>query len=182
MKRILLICLLLPGIVQAQKTTVKKSVLIAKTQDGNLYWFYDIPVMIENGHGEKVQVFFSATISTYVWKTLVLKNGNDENKTFSLMASDISLKAQNSLKNTLSFEPLKKQFFFMSNNRNFESAYMKSVYKMMGRNDYGNLSETSALVGYNPFDPEEYVEVLINDTTIKGAIIVPKIKYTGKIN
>ncbi len=58
--------------------------------------------------------------------------------------------AKHSLKNTLSFEPFKKQFF-----RNDNQVFV-AAYKMMGRNDLGNLSETTVLVKYNPFEPIEH--------------------------
>jgi len=147
MKKILFILsftsFLFPSI-SAQKTTHKISGIIEKKLDDNIYKFKDIPVEIENGHGEDIEVLFSARISMYVWKDFVSKNGNNEKKAFLLVASMLSLQAKLSLENVLSFEPLKKQFFTI-NDQGFICAF-----RMMGRNGYGNLVETSALVTYKP--------------------------------
>jgi len=129
--------------------------------------FTDIPVKIENGHGEKIAVLFSGKVDKYIWTDLVKKNNNSEKEAFDYIAWILSLRAQSSLKNELSFEPLKKQFFF-NDRENFICDY-----KMMGRNGYGNLIEMSYLVT----SASEYSTKSAGDTNyVPSKITVPDLK------
>ena len=132
MKKILFIALLFSSSVAFSQ--------LPKTIKDSLYIFTDIPVNIENGHGDKVKVLFSGKVDKNIWTGLVQKNNNSEKVAFDYIAWILSLRAQSSLKNELSFEPLKKQLFF-NDHENFICDY-----KMMGRNGYGNLQETSVIV------------------------------------
>lgn len=99
-------------------------------------------VEIENGHDDKVMVEFNASVPQKEWDDRT--KGKSEKDYFELIAGLLSLKAQYTLKNTLSFEPMKKQFFM------YTDGYFMSSYKMMGKNGYGNSIETTALVKVDP--------------------------------
>jgi len=103
-------------------------------------------VKVANGKEEKVAVNFRATVPIDVWKQLVVKSKMIEKEFFVLVAALLTLNAQYTLKNTLSFEPFPNQFFFYNKD---EKVFISS-YKMSGRNGYGNLVETSELVRYDP--------------------------------
>ncbi len=131
--------------VNTSTPVVKKaSTSLPKQVDDNMYNLRNIPVKIENGHGEKVIVLFNARLAKYFWDDFVSKKGKNEKEAFGLAAFMLSLEARYSLKNKDSFEPFKTQFI-SENGGSFVS-----LYKMMGRNGYGNLIESSALVEYNP--------------------------------
>jgi hypothetical protein len=105
-------------------------------------------VMIKNGHGEKVKVFFTGSVDKNKWEELKKSKNYSDYDAFNLVASILSVNAQYKLKNTQSFSPLSDQFFMWSNDTNS----FISNYKMMGRNGFGNLTESTALVEYNPFN------------------------------
>ncbi len=136
MKKLLLLSfLILPFISRSQ---IKDT--IPKIRDDSSYFFRGIAINIESGHGDSINVLFSASIDTAIWNHRVLKYNGQEMKAFASIGRMLSSKAQYSLKNPMSFEPLKKEFFF-TQGKNFVS-----VYEMMGRNDLGNLLETKAVV------------------------------------
>ncbi len=104
-------------------------------------------VMIKNGHDEKVKVLFTAAVSKDKWNELTSTKKYSDYEAFDLVASILALDAKYKLKNVESFVPLPSQFFTWSSDNNT----FICNFKMMGRNGYGNLSETTALVEYNPF-------------------------------
>lgn len=108
------------------------------------YFFNNIPVPIENGHGDTIKVLFWGSITKKLWAALLEKNDYDETKAFYYLGQGLSLKAQYILKNPLSFEPFKKQKF-VSHGGN-----VLCMYEMMGKNGYGNSVETTTIVDYNP--------------------------------
>ena len=103
-------------------------------------------VMIKNGHDEKVKVLFKGSVSKDKWNELTTVKKYSDYEAFDLVTSILSLNAQYKLKNKESFSPLPSQFFMWSSDNN---AFICN-FKMMGRNGYGNLIETTALVDYNP--------------------------------
>lgn len=90
---------------------VENSNAMAKSEKNGIYFFEDIPVSIENGHGDSVVVLFSAYIQKKVWDDFALSYNMNEKFAFSRIARSLSLNARYVLKNDLSFEPLKKQKF-----------------------------------------------------------------------
>lgn len=101
-------------------------------------------VEITNGKEEKIKVYFTGAVLPKVWDHFL--ETKDEKDFFKLIVSILSIRAQYTLKNTLSFEPFKNEFFMWDDaKKSFTCSY-----KMMGRNGYGNLLETSSLVEYDP--------------------------------
>jgi hypothetical protein len=105
-------------------------------------------VMIKNGHDEKVKVSFRASVLKDKWNEFTKTKKYSDIDAFELVAAMLSMNAQYTLKNTDSFVPLPSQFFMWSNDNN---SFMAN-FKMMGRNGYGNLTETSTLAFYNPYN------------------------------
>lgn len=103
-------------------------------------------VLIEDGHDEKVQVYFSSSVDQKGWDDYTKTNKYSDIDAFELITAMLALDAQYHLKNSSSFIPLKKQFFMLESG---ETTF-RSVFKMMGRNGYGNLTETSVLSAYTP--------------------------------
>lgn len=132
-------------ICSAQRNLVlkKPETVIKYSIDDSTYGISD-SVTINNGKDEEVRVFFMASVSKTFWDNLIKEKGGTESSYFSLIANFLSIKAQYALKNPLSFEPFRKQFFMTSNNE------FICDYKMMGRNGFGNLGETSAIIRYDP--------------------------------
>jgi hypothetical protein len=110
--------------------------------DSTKYYISD-SVQVTNGKEEKVKVLFEAVVPIKIWD--VKSAMQDEKLYFSEICSSFSIKAQYTLKNSLSFEPFKKQFFMWEDSR---SVFICN-FKMMGRNGYGNLIEGSSLVEYS---------------------------------
>lgn len=169
MKKILLIsALCLTQIVYAQttKTTTntsnKSTTKLAKPKapsdfkktliKGDIIYSLIGSVMIKNGHDEKVKVSFIGSVSKDRWNELTTAKKYTDYEAFDLITSILALNAKYKLKNKESFIPLPSQFFMWSSDNNV----FICNFKMMGRNGYGNLSETTALVEYNPF--KEYNE------------------------
>ncbi len=110
-------------------------------------------VFISDGHSKKVKVYFEGHIPIKNWKetlnTSTLKGwAKTDISLFESVTTLISVDAQWKLKNKESFVPLPKQFFMWDD----ESKKFMSNYKMMGRNAYGNLTESTALSYFNPSD------------------------------
>jgi len=164
MKKALFIsALCLTQVIYAQttkKTTTKSSTTVAKTAKpkapadfkkivltGDSLYSITGSVMIKNGHDEKVKVLFKGSVSKDKWNELTSTKKYSDYEAFDLVTSILALNAQYKLKNTESFNPLPSQFFMWSSDNNV----FICNFKMMGRNGYGNLSETTALVDYNPF-------------------------------
>lgn len=108
-------------------------------------------VMLENGHKEKIKVLFESTVSINKWDVLKKEKKYSDYDLFSLAAMILTSNAKYKLKNTESFSPLPKQFFMLSK----DSDEFISNFKMMGRNGFGNLTETTSLVSYNPYEKIE---------------------------
>ncbi|MGN6165389.1 MAG: hypothetical protein ACTHOF_12690 [Flavisolibacter sp.] len=123
--------------------TAGKSNFIKKESTDKESYILSGTVKIETGKGDNVDVFFNGIILKGLWDEF-LKRHSSEYEFFSLVANMLSLEAKYTLKNNLSFEPMTRQFFMYQDNS------FICDYKMMGRNGYGNLVETSALVKYNP--------------------------------
>ena len=121
-----------------------------KKATDNISYLFTAKIDIKNGKEEKVKVNFRATISIAAWKDYVKRyTDNNEKDLFYLITALLSMKAQYTLNNTLSFEPIKNQFFFYDE----EKKVFICKYKMMGRNGYGNMVETSEFVEYD-VEPE----------------------------
>ncbi len=105
-------------------------------------------VMVKNGHDEKMKVVFTASVLKVKWDEIKKNKNYSDYDVFNLVASMLNSDAKYKLKNKESFVPLPTQFFMWNSDRNS----FISNYKMMGRNGFGNLSETTALVEYNPFE------------------------------
>lgn len=165
MRKLLLISVLcITQIVYAQttkkevtsKTTVKTANPKAPADfkrtllPGDSIYNFKGSVMIKDGHGEKVKVLFSGSVDKNKWEELKKAKNYSDYDAFNLVASILSVNAQYKLKNSQSFSPLSNQFFMWSNDTNS----FISNYKMMGRNGFGNLTESTALVEYNPFNDE----------------------------
>lgn len=168
MKHIFIILFLIPTICFGQETATTssgKKVILNKdgtwkysdlkpskglskklSDDKSKYLLSNV-VQVESGQGEKIDVEFNASVDKQIWDNLT--KGKSELEYFELIAGLLSIKAQYTLKNNLSFTPFKKQFFMYS-----DGVFMSS-YKMSGRNGYGNLIETSALVKCNPENPDQ---------------------------
>ena len=171
MHKIILICILfytITGYGQGKpgqkKQVVKKETTTFKTDprsDGN-YHLSDI-VKIENGEGENVDVVFTASVPFEIWDSVSKRFSHSGKKYFSFISNLLSIQARHTLKNNLSFEPFSKQFF------SFIDGRFVCDYKMMGRNGYGNLVETSSLVVYNPYTGSESMQE--NTDSIKAPVI-----------
>ncbi len=127
------------------KTSSQASTFSKRLSADSLDYFLSDMVAIKNGKEESVKVSFRASIPVEVWKDYVKRYHNKEKDLFLLISSILSLNAQYTLKNTLSFEPIKSQFFMYDK----ENKVFMSNFKMMGRNGYGNLVETSEIVRYD---------------------------------
>jgi len=143
MKPFLLISfVLLTSTLLSQTTQSKKFILKAVSQDGKDYLLSD-SVTIENGKGEKIKVLVEASVPVRIWDKY---KGNDEKEYYWLISNMLALKAKSVLKNTLSFEPIKKQYVTWSRD---DGAFYTN-FKFMGRNGYGNMVETTEIVYYQP--------------------------------
>jgi hypothetical protein len=129
---------------ESHSKTLGSNTFTKLISDNNARYYLSDMVTIENGKEEEVPVKFNASIPKDAWDDLVKKYGMVESEYFALMARSLSLNAQYSLKNTLSFEPFTKQFFSLND------GVFVSDYKMVGKNGYGNAVETSVLVKYDP--------------------------------
>lgn len=113
---------------------------------------YDTSYVLEdsckvlNGKLEYVTVFFKTLVPVKVWDELISKYDNKEKEFFSSIGVGLTIKAKYTLSNNLSFEPFRHQFVLYDKNSNT----FNCDYKMMGRNGYGNMVETTALVKYDP--------------------------------
>jgi len=116
-------------------------------------------INIKDGHGEIVKVFFQGVFPKLIWDNYVqdrkykqdslnkaysVNYVTTDSTVFSFLAQMLALKASFVLKNKESFVPFKSQFFLWYER---ESKFMTD-FKMMGRNGYGNLVETSSIVTY----------------------------------
>lgn len=117
-----------------------------KTLSGDTLYSFSGLVMIKDGHGEKVKVSFKASVLKDKWDEFTKTKKYSDIDAFELVAAMLALDAQYTLKNSDSFVPLPNQFFMWSSENNTFIA----KFKMMGRNGYGNLTETSTLVSYDP--------------------------------
>lgn len=144
MKKILLIISLAPAFCIAQDVSILLTHPVQKTKMDSQYVFTNIMIAVEDGHGDTVMVSFSGYSTLPTWNNVLEKNDYDEVRAFSVMAQSLSLEAKYKLKNPLSFEPFKKQSFLSMDGS------IVSMYKMMGKNGYGNSIETTAMVKYNP--------------------------------
>lgn len=118
-----------------------------KTLSGDSLYSLAGDVMIKNGHDEKVKVSFRASVLKDKWDEFTKTKKYSDIDAFELVAALLALNAQYTLKNTDSFVPLPSQFFMWSSDNN---SFMAN-FKMMGRNGYGNLTETSTLAFYDPY-------------------------------
>lgn len=130
--------------IQATSADKAESTFTKKINDNKESYMLSGVVMIKNGKEEKVPVTFSGSVPVQSWDNLAKTWKDGEADFFSFVCKMLSLEAQYKLKNNLSFEPFPKQFFLYYDNS------FKSSYKMIGRNGYGNLIETSSLVSYDP--------------------------------
>jgi hypothetical protein len=128
--------------------TKSKAVATSKTfkkqlsEDKQSYLLSDV-VKIENGKGDNIPVTVTATIDKATWDTVVKKRVL-ESDYFELIVNMLAIKAQFTLENTLSFEPFKKQSM-----KYIDGAFVCN-FKMMGRNGFGNMVETSTVVKCDP--------------------------------
>lgn len=131
------------------KTTAKKTATTTsykkKLSENRGNYYLSNVVKIENGKSEKVAVTFEATVDKDVWDQAIEKRKAMEADYFNLIAEMLSTQAKFELENKLSFEPFKKQTF------TFKDGSFVCNYKMMGRNGFGNMVESSADVSI-PFD------------------------------
>jgi hypothetical protein len=128
---------------QSADSKNKKEAFVMNTSVDNESYVFSAVVNISNGKGEDVPVAFNAIAPKQVWDNLKKWNGNDS-VYFSFIASQLSISAEFSLINHLSFEPFSKQFFGYSEGR------FICVYGLMGRNGYGNMIETTVDVTFDP--------------------------------
>lgn len=103
-------------------------------------------VELKNGHEEKVLVNVTGSMSAVVWGNFVQGRKISDSAAFDFVVKMLSIQAQYSLKNSDSYEPMKNQFIMWYEK---DQTFM-SNFKMMGRNGYGNMTETSAMVEYDP--------------------------------
>lgn len=118
--------------------------LIKKDYKENQFIISD-SVTVENGHNEKIKVFFILGVPKDMWNKFLAANNSNEQKSFELMAGMLSVTAKSKLKNPESFNPLTKQLVTWN-----DGFYCN--YNMVGRNSYGNITETKVLITYNPFN------------------------------
>lgn len=123
----------------------QKPIFTKKFSGDSVSYVISDSINIQNGKSEYVKVFFIGSVAKAKWRELLVKNKN-EKEFFELIGGMLSLEAQYKLKNKLSFEPFKRQFFFWDE----KSKKFICDYKLMGRNGYGNMVETSVLAEYDP--------------------------------
>ncbi len=124
----------------------KKTTEFKKMDSEDSLYMFSAYVMIENGHGELTKVLYKSSIIKKAWDDFISNNNYSDIEAFELVTTMLALNAKYKLKNIESFVPLPNQFFIWSINH---EAFV-SNFKMMGRNGYGNLSETTVLVVYDP--------------------------------
>jgi hypothetical protein len=151
MKKILSTILILTSLVsnaQFKKTTTSDKYIIIDS------------VKIKNGHNEYNTITVKGMFPQKIWDDYVIKQKTlqdslntkysknyitTDSSVFTFLIQILSIKASGSgLKYPDSFIPLNEQFFSWYEK---ENSFMCN-YKMMARNGYGNLTETSALVMY----------------------------------
>jgi hypothetical protein len=137
MKKFLLLVVLL-----ASTAAVFSQLSVKKMDSGKLS--ISDSVTLKKGDGELTTIFASLSVDPGVWENY--RKNQSDSTAFREVVFMITLKAQYSLKNTLSFVPMKEQFIMWYEK---QKSFM-SDYKMYGRNGYGNLVESKALVFYKP--------------------------------
>lgn len=142
MKKTLLISPLVLFLFSLSLSVIAQTDTLPKRTVKSEYYFTDIPVTVYNGHEDSINVLFSAAIDTTLWQKYVATQKNNERDAFSAVAMYLSLSAKYTLNNKLSFEPFKKQFF-SGKKKTFEC-----LYKMSGKNGFGNDVEGSEIVYY----------------------------------
>ncbi len=142
-------------------TTFKKN----RTTD-NAHYELSGMVEIETGKGITTPVKFTAIVPILDWDKLAKTLGWNDRQYFNLVASELSFKAQDTLKNTLSFEPFPTEMFI------YYDGKFACNYNMMGRNGYGNMIEVSSLVFYNPEESGTKIVPIANADSISP----PKLK------
>jgi hypothetical protein len=107
-------------------------------------YYFDNVVKVKNGHDEDVDVKVTGSVPVKAWSKYV--NHLSDEIAFVTLVHHLSLEAQYQLKNPLSFEPMKTQFFMWYEK---DSCFV-CIYKYMGRNGYGNMIEGESIVQYKP--------------------------------
>jgi hypothetical protein len=115
-----------------------------KIDDTKKAYLLEDVIIIENGKEEEIKVKFSASVPIEVWSKNWKKSGEKEKEYFNSIAFLLSIQAQNSLANPLSFQPFAKEFFTWDNQK------FVCNYKMSGKNGLGNSVETSLIVKSDP--------------------------------
>jgi hypothetical protein len=130
-----------PSQTKSKAVATSKTFKKQLTEDKKSYLISDL-VKIENGKEEDVPVTFTVTVDKAAWDQLI--KDKLEPDYFELIASMLAIKAKFTLDNNLSFEPFKKQ------SMKYIDGVFTCDFKMMGRNGYGNMVETSTLVKCDP--------------------------------
>lgn len=126
-------------------TTEPKDIFTSHVSSDSASYFISDSVEVLNGKDEYVTVFFHSSFDKKMWDEFK-KNFKDEKAAFWRVAKWLTVEANFLLKNRLSFEPMKEQFLYTSD----KPKVFASMYKLWGRNGYGNMIEGKELVFLKP--------------------------------
>ena len=136
--------LILSTIIIASTSSLFAQVFKKTTYSATEYAIMD-SVKITTGHGDTVNSFVVCVVPMKIWDDAVKAKEMSDEKYLSHAVNMVAIAAQFTLKTPASFEARRNQFISWMDKKGFTSAF-----KMMGRNGYGNMTETVAFVSWNP--------------------------------
>lgn len=127
-------------------SSISSQTLVKKIRTDSISYLITDSVEIENGHHQKVKILVNGSFLISIWEKFIHSNASNDKEAFDLVVNTLASKAQYTLKNPLSFEPLPKQFVMWYEKNNSFTC----VFELMGKNDLGNSIETKSIVSWSP--------------------------------